>query len=36
MKDVFFSENIFIIWETSSVKMNSVKKELASIQMGNQ
>ena len=35
MEDLFFSENIFIIWETSSGNMNSMRKKLASIQMDN-
>ena len=33
MEDLFFSENIFITWETSSGNMNSTEKKLTSIQM---
>ena len=36
MEDLFFAENIFIIWETSSGNMNNMEKKLASIQMDNQ
>ena len=36
MENLFFSKNIFIIWETSFVNMNNMEKKLASIQMDNQ
>ena len=36
MEDLFFSKNIFITLETSSVNMNNVEKKLASTQMDNQ
>ena len=36
MEDMFFSKNIFIIWEASSVNMNNMEKKLISIQKDNQ
>ena len=36
MEGVFLSKNIFIIWETNFVNMNSMEKKLTSIETDNQ